>query len=221
MMLSDRDILREMMKGRIYIDPFDMRHLGPNSYDVRLGSTFYFPNPSVKVFDPFTEESVIEYWGKPVVVRETHVRIPAMITILAHTKEAIGGRHNIVPRMHARSSMARSGISVCKCAGMGDVGYMKRWTMEITNHTNAEVWIPISARVAQITFEYVKSRPTEEYHGKYRRLDSDPREWMPSDMLPRLYRDWDWKGVADIISPSEHTPLPDLYDFYSNSKGRT
>ncbi|MCX8513508.1 MAG: hypothetical protein ORN26_00305 [Candidatus Pacebacteria bacterium] len=38
-------------------------------------------------------------------------------TILAHTNEFIGGRNHITTMMKARSSMGRSFIEVCKCAG--------------------------------------------------------------------------------------------------------
>jgi len=43
-------------------------------------------------------------------------------------------------------------MSVCKCAGVGDVGYIARWTMEITNHSHATIELPVGLRVAQILF---------------------------------------------------------------------
>jgi len=55
--------------------------------------------------------------------------------ILAHTNEFIGGINKITTSMQARSSMGRSFISVCLCAGFGDVGYHNIWTFEITNHS--------------------------------------------------------------------------------------
>lgn len=45
-------------------------------------------------------------------------------TILGHTEEFIGGRHNVTTMMKARSSMGRNFIEVCKCAGWGDVGML-------------------------------------------------------------------------------------------------
>ena len=57
--------------------------------------------------------------------------------ILAHTEEVVGGRNGFTTSMRARSSIGRSCLSVCKCAGVGDVGYISQWTMEITNHSHA------------------------------------------------------------------------------------
>jgi len=60
-------------------------------------------------------------------------------TILAHTKEFIGGRKTVTTMMKARSSLGRNFIEVCKCAGWGDVGYINRWTLEITNNSNYRI----------------------------------------------------------------------------------
>ena len=37
MLLSDKRILEELEHGNILIEPFDLRQLGTNSYDCRLG----------------------------------------------------------------------------------------------------------------------------------------------------------------------------------------
>jgi dCTP deaminase len=47
--------------------------------------------------------------------------------------EFLGGRHTVTTMMKARSSLGRNFIEVCKCAGWGDIGYINRWTMEITS----------------------------------------------------------------------------------------
>src|SRR5260221_14631163 len=70
--------------------------------------------------------------------------------------------------MYSRSTVARSGLSVCRCAGVGDVGYISRWTMEISNHTQTTIWVPVGFRICQLTFEYV-GETLKEYHGKYGR----------------------------------------------------
>jgi dCTP deaminase len=74
--------------------------------------------------------------------------------ILAHTEEFIGSVGNvpITTEMKARSSAGRSGISVCKCAGMGDPGYCTRWTMEVKNEGNKIIPIKVGTRIAQIVF---------------------------------------------------------------------
>ena len=110
-------------------------------------------------------------------------------SIRAHTQEIIGARKNIATKMNARSSMGRLGISVCKCAGFGDVGYISRWTMEITNHSQS-AWIdlPVGMRIAQISF-FRTGKVLNEYKGKY-----GQGEWTPEDMIPKL-----WKEKDDVI----------------------
>jgi len=116
-------------------------------------------------------------------------------TILAHSEEFIGGRNCISTEMRARSSMGRIGITVCKCAGWGDLGFFNRWTMEMSNHLkDASVVLVVGMRVAQIAFYQVDSL-SETYSkigGQYQNTD-DPekmmREWSPYSMLPKFNRD--------------------------------
>jgi hypothetical protein len=55
--------------------------------------------------------------------------------------------------MKARSTWGRNFITVCKCAGWGDVGYVNRWTMEIANSSrNKHIPLVVGRRIAQIVF---------------------------------------------------------------------
>jgi dCTP deaminase len=91
-------------------------------------------------------------------------------TILGHTNEFIGGRRSVTTMMKARSSLGRNFIEVCKCAGWGDVGYVNRWTMEITNNSRYySIPLVVGRRVAQIVFfdtEGIESLSYEK-SGKY------------------------------------------------------
>lgn len=194
MLLSDKRVLEERERGNIVIDPFDQRQLGTNSYDCRLGEWFFQPTKFMEIVDFTDEEQARSFWGEPVRASDLIVVKPGT-TILAHTQEVIGGRNGITTQMHARSSIGRSGLSVCKCAGVGDVGYIARWTMEISNHTTCTVKIPVGLRICQIKFDYV-GETLQEYHGKY-----GQQEWTPYDMLPRLYRDWDLDKIQAPVSP--------------------
>lgn len=184
-LLSDKRILEERDHGNIVIEPFDERQLGTNSYDCRLGEWYFQPTKYLDVIDFTDEQQALSFWGDPIRARGTLVVKPGT-TILAHTQEVIGARNGITTTMHARSSIGRSGLSVCKCAGVGDVGYISRWTMEISNHTTCSIVLPVGIRVCQIKFDLV-GETLKEYQGKY----GQGSEWTPYDMLPRLYRDWD------------------------------
>ena len=187
MLLSDRRILDEMAQGNIIIDPFDPQQLGTNSYDVRLGEWYFEPNRNLLVVDFTREEDTRAFWGEPQQAGDGVIAIRPGDTILCHTQEVVGGTNGFTTSMRARSSIGRSCLSVCKCAGVGDVGYIARWTMEITNHSHATVVLPVGMRVAQILF-YEVGPTRKTYAGKYGQ-ESTP--WSPLDMLPKLYKDRD------------------------------
>lgn len=115
-------------------------------------------------------------------------------TILAHTNEFIGGLNNITTMMKAKSSMGRSFIEVCKCAGWGDVGYINRWTMEITNNSKSHtVILRVGMPIAQIVFlrtGQISKDSSYENKGNYQKSSNVQdliNEWSPKEMLPKLY----------------------------------
>lgn len=182
-MLSDKQILYELERCNIVIEPFDERQLGSNSYDVRIGEFIARADNNHKILDVFNKYDITRFW-KIQEVSDVIIISPGE-TILSHTQEVIGGRNYIASKMNARSSLGRRGISVCKCAGFGDVGYVNKWTMEITNSLNVLVSLRVGMRVAQISFFKV-GETLRQYSGKYQ---SD--RWKPDDMLPKLWEDWE------------------------------
>jgi len=221
--LSKPEILKHYQAGNIVIDPFNKENLANTSYDVRLGEHFYRQEEikHTQGLNPFWKKSVSRMYAKlekAVAVKELksdlnpfHILAPSdkviLIapgeTILAHTLEFIGGKNGtnslpaITTEMRARSSLGRIGIAVCKCAGWGDIGYINRWTMEITNFSSVIIPLVVGMRVAQIIFhETVPVSEADKYHqkGKYQKslsLSQIKKSWKPEMMLPQLYNDKD------------------------------
>lgn len=104
--------------------------------------------------------------------------------------------------MKARSSMGRNFIEVCKCAGWGDIGYINRWTMEITNNSRFySIPLVVGRRIAQIVFfdsdGTIGGRSYAD-GGKYqsnRSLDALMKEWSPLSCLPKMYMDGEIKKM--------------------------
>jgi len=225
MALSDRRILEEMKKGDIVIEPFTRANLATSSYDVTLGEWFFREQPSKynhSLYNIWSQSHMEHVWGAKKVERaipakeafkkynfrwegisptDKVILLRPGETILAHTQEFIGGKDHITTMMKARSSMGRNFIEVCKCAGWGDVGYINRWTMEITNNSkNYLIPLIVGRRISQIIFfetgpildtNYAKS-------GKYQSGDSIAtlkKKWKPEMMLPKLYLDRDIKKM--------------------------
>ena len=209
--LSDKQILDNMEKGSVVIKPFREQNLSTSSYDVCLGEWFYReqkPRLSGNVFNIYDPDAVKRVWGEPIKAQtavdecvsggpikdlDRVIVLAPGETILAHTEEFIGGRNNITTMMKARSSLGRSFITVCKCAGWGDVGYTTRWTMEITN-VSSEYHIPlvVGERIAQIVFFETGELQGGDYTrtGNYQKNSAEHERsiWTPDRMLPRTKR---------------------------------
>ncbi|MEQ1500320.1 MAG: deoxycytidine triphosphate deaminase [Parcubacteria group bacterium] len=223
MALSDKKIQEEIKAGNIIITPFKKENLATSSYDLTLGEYFFVEQPPKhfqNIFNIYEKEHVDHVWGtkpkKAMLAKEVFadykftfgniaptdrvILLAPGETILAHTNEFIGGLNHITTMMKARSSMGRSFIEVCKCAGWGDVGYVNRWTMEITNNSK-HYYIPlvVGRRIAQLIFFETGPILDKDYShkGKYQ-TSSDikklVKEWNPMSMLPRLYTDRDIKN---------------------------
>ena len=222
MAFSDKKILDAMKEGSIVISPFRRANLATSSYDVTLGEWF-FPEQTPKHFENLYnvyDKKHIERVGgtkakhaKPakeilakykfeydgISPNDKIILLAPGETVLGHTQEFIGGRGHITTMMKARSSLGRSFIEVCKCAGWGDVGYINRWTMEITNNsTHYYIPLVVGRRIAQIIFFETGPILAGDYGkgGKYQSGGSVAqlkKRWKPIDMLPRLYLDRDIK----------------------------
>jgi dCTP deaminase len=225
MALSDRRILEEMKKGDIVISPFNRDQLATSSYDVTLGEWFYREQPTKynhSLYNIWSKDHMEHVWGADKVERaikaseafkkynfewdgispdDKVIVLRPGETILAHTQEFIGGKDHITTMMKARSSMGRNFIEVCKCAGWGDVGYVNRWTMEITNNSkNYIIPLVVGRRIAQIIFFETGPILERDYTktGKYASstdVKKLAKEWKPESMLPRLWADRDTKKV--------------------------
>jgi dCTP deaminase len=174
MILTKKDIKQEMGAGNVVIRPFREEQLNPNSYDVRLGNFFYLLR--YQGADPF-------YFGPVEVPDGEKLFLPAGETILAMTKEVIGANEDIVCQIRAKSSTRRMGISICDDAGLGDIGYVDHWTMELTANTRPYAVVTARQKIGQIVFYAAgiaqeRQSLADQYTGQY------IRPW-PENMVPR------------------------------------
>ena len=225
MLLSKPKIERFLAEGEIVIDPFVPENLGSAQYDVTLGPCIYREVAGRylgMICNPFDEAAVRRKWqpDRAVSHREVADRTGELLKgisldeeivflkpgemILAHTQEFIGGRSRVTTMMKARSSLGRNGVEVCRCAGLGDVGYFNRWTFEIVNTSNYyTIPLVVGRRIAQILFfEVGEVAGADRYEktGKYQSSASVKELraiWTPEAMLPKQWKDRECRAVVD------------------------
>jgi dCTP deaminase len=217
--LSDKAILQFKDKGEIVIEPFNHNNLNTSSYDVTLGEFYYRESSrshdNSHIYNMYSKKDVSRVWGAPKCAKTAkehnlymdNVKIDDKIiligpgeTILAHTLEFIGGVSHITTMMKSRSSIGRNFLEVCRCAGWGDVGFINRWALEITNNSRYyTIPLVVGRRIAQIVFFDVGETNGTNYvkGGKYQstlNLKVLQEEWDPSSMLPKMYNDYETKN---------------------------
>lgn len=190
-MLTDLQIRDCIADKSIVISPFDEKRLGNASYDVTIGDWY-------AVAPAYAGEGFLADPGKHYVIHRAapygSIDIPARGRVLGHTREFIGGtignRTCCNAILKATSNTGRLGLTVCMCAGFGDVGYINRWTLEVCNLNPFPVSVPVGAVVAQVVFFEVET-PSCSYvqrGGRFQTgqsLESVRDSWCPESMLPK------------------------------------
>ncbi len=122
--LSDKGILEEIDKGNILIEPFDVKNLGTNSYDVHLGR--FMGVYKARVLDA-KHHNEIQVFPIP----KDGIELQPGTLYLGVTEEYTE-THAHVPFLEGKSSVGRLGIDIHATAGKGDVGFCNTWTLEIS-----------------------------------------------------------------------------------------
>ena len=191
MLLTGKQIAREIEKGRILLDPFDPRKLNPNSYNLTLADTLVVyekqlglheamelrlkkngtiarPEMSQLPFDLRVEEQ----WTTLRIPEDGLVLFPGIL-YLACTRECAGS-DIFVPCIEGRSSLGRLGVFIHATAGFGDLGFSgpgrpAQWTCEVTVTHPVRIYAGID--VCQVVFNTVWQEPDlgdlPRYTGKY------------------------------------------------------
>ncbi len=124
MILTDKQILAEIDKGNILIEPYRRECLGTNSYDVHLGkylAVYESRELDAKMHNKIKEIEIPE---------EGYVIQPG--TLYLGVTEEYTETHAHVPFLEGKSSVGRLGIDIHATAGKGDVGFCNTWTLEIS-----------------------------------------------------------------------------------------
>lgn len=124
MILTDTQIIEQIEKKEIVIEPFDIMHLGTNSYDVHLGKY-------LAVYEDYELDAKKHNKIKEIIIEKEGFLLKPGTLYLGVTEEYTE-THNAVPFLEGKSSIGRLGIDIHATAGKGDVGFCNSWTLEIS-----------------------------------------------------------------------------------------
>jgi len=162
-LLSDRDLRKELEAGRLGIDPFDPAMLQPSSIDVRLDRFFrVFNNSQYTHIDPKLQQdeltSLVEKDGD-----DAFVLHPGEF-VLASTFELVTLPDDLAGRLEGKSSLGRLGLLTHSTAGFIDPGFTGHITLELSNVANLPITLWPGMKIGQLCLFRLTS-PAENPYG--------------------------------------------------------
>ena len=123
MILSGKEIKKQVKEGSIAIDPFTDEQINPNSYNLRL-------HPDLLIYDNDILDMREKNSASPLVIPEDGLLLEPHKLYLGRTVERTS-TDKYVPMLEGRSSVGRLGLFIHITAGFGDIGFDGFWTLEI------------------------------------------------------------------------------------------
>jgi len=150
MILSDRDIVREMRMNNLRIIPCDIENsVQPCSIDLHLG------------------RELMTIHGKRIDIFQDSYHLKPHEFILGGTDEYVEIPNHLCGQVDGRSSIARLGVSVHQTGGYIDSGYCGNITLEIYNASDKEFELSAGDSICQMIVHLLSSECLRPYgtHG--------------------------------------------------------
>ena len=163
MLLSDRDIRKEIESGRVLLEPYDEAMVQPSSVDVRLDRFFrVFENHRYPHIDPAEEQPDLTRMVEP------HGEEPFILHpgefVLASTYEVVTLPDDIAMRLEGKSSLGRLGLLTHSTAGFIDPGFNGHVTLELSNVATLPIKLWPGMKIGQLCL-FRLSSPAEHPYG--------------------------------------------------------
>jgi dCTP deaminase len=165
--LTRDEILKEMKKGRIKIEPFSKDQIGPASIDLSLSEEF-------RVFKkwktaPISEDVDYKKYTRLIKVDKYKILSPGEF-VLGITREKIALPENICGWLTGRTRFARLGLSIHITASFIQPGISNRQVLEIKNVGSVPLILYPGTRVCQIIL--ITTLGKGKYQGAFSKQES-------------------------------------------------
>ncbi|MFT4245926.1 MAG: dCTP deaminase [Micrococcaceae bacterium] len=165
MLLSDKDILKNLETGNIKLDPAADNMIQPSSIDVRVDKFFrLFDNHKYAHIDPAIEQEdltrMIEVpTGEPFILHPGEF-------VLGSTYEQVTLGPKLAARLEGKSSLGRLGLLTHATAGFIDPGFSGHVTLELSNMATLPIKVWPGSKIGQLCFFELSSEADKPYGSK-------------------------------------------------------
>jgi dCTP deaminase len=161
-LLSDRDLRKEVESGRLVLEPFDDVMVQPSSIDVRLDRFFrVFNNTRYTHIDPAMQQDDLTSLVEPA-DEEPFVLHPGEF-VLGSTFELVTLPDDLAGRLEGKSSLGRLGLLTHSTAGFIDPGFSGHITLELSNVANLPITLWPGMKIGQLCLFRLSSSAEHPY----------------------------------------------------------
>lgn len=159
--ISKKNIISLVNKGKVKIEPFDEKNIGPASIDLRLGNEFRI----FKKGGAITAEEGVKVDSYTILVKAEKITIKPGEFIHGITAENITLPENVCGFLYGRSKYARLGIVVHATASFIQPGINNKQVLEIKNISPRPIVLTHGLRICQLIL--MKMRGKGKYAGGF------------------------------------------------------
>ncbi|MCF7820618.1 MAG: dCTP deaminase [Candidatus Pacebacteria bacterium] len=163
MVLSDKDIQKELKNGNITIKPFKKEMLQPASVDLHLDKEFLIFN-TIDNFVIDVKENIRNLMTEKTISKTQPFILQPKQFALGLILEETGVSDKLVGRLEGKSSLGRLGLIIHTTAGYLDPGNSLKMTLELFNAGPLPIKLYYGMKIGQMAFEYLSS-PCEIPYG--------------------------------------------------------
>jgi dCTP deaminase len=202
MILTDKQIVKELLKGQLKITPIlnAKKQIGSSSLDIRLGTEFRYLKYKKQTHFDLTKDledirSQIEEYSEVVHIKpmEAFILHPGDF-VLASTLEYIMIPPYLSARLEGRSTWGRVGLQIHSTAGFVDPGFQGMLTFELNNLGKLPLSLYPGIRIGQLSFNRMEGAST-----LYVNKDGSKFGGLTGTKSSTFYADYDYQKILNNI----------------------
>jgi dCTP deaminase len=165
MLLSKSEILKLVKSGKIRVEPFNKKNVGPASIDLTLGDNFAIPSEG-KEIELKSEGNYKNYFRE---IKADKLKLCPGDFVLGITQEKITLPEDIAGILEGRSRFARLGLLIHATASLIHPGISNKQVFEIKNIGKNILVLKKGLRLGQLSFLEVKGKA--KYNGLFKKQE--------------------------------------------------